>query len=58
MPSGFGAPQFQNNSGGSGMAGWLVRNGWAKSDKGAQGILLGLFIINIIITIVVMKFFI
>lgn len=42
----------------AGMAGWLVRKGWAKSPQSAQIIMIGLVIVNIIVTILVVLYFI
>ena len=47
----------QYNARGSGMAGWLVSHGWAKSETAAQIILIVIVLINIVITYVVVKFF-
>ena len=41
----------------SGMAGWLVSHGWAKSDKAAQGILLAVMLVNLAIMYVAIKYF-
>jgi hypothetical protein len=38
-----------------GMAGWLMRHGIAKSNNLAQGILIAIVIVNVIITYVVIK---
>lgn len=43
---------------GSGMAGWLVRKGWAKTPAAAQGMLVVLIIVNIIVTYFVITYFI
>jgi len=40
-----------------GMAGWLIRHGWAKTIAAAQGIMIGLVVVNIIITFIVIKYF-
>lgn len=40
----------------SGIAGWLISHGWAKSEKSAQGMLIGVVVINIIITYIVIKY--
>lgn len=62
-----GGPTFQSPSamysqgysGGEerGMAGWLMRHGLAKSPQTAQIIMLGIVVINIIITFVALKYF-
>ncbi len=41
----------------SGIAGWLISHGWAKSEKSAQGIMLGIMTVNFIIMYVVIKYF-
>lgn len=45
-------------SSGSGMAGWLVRKGWAKSPESAQKMMIALVIINIVVTYIVITYFI
>jgi len=47
-----------NYSGGEvkGMAGWLMRHGLAKSPQGAQLYLVGLVIVNLIITFVAISY--
>ncbi len=35
---------------------FLLNKGWAKSEKGAQVILLGIVVINIVITVLVIKY--
>lgn len=40
-----------------GIVGWLIRKGWAKSETSANMILLVVVVINIVITIVVVKLF-
>ncbi|MDE2038192.1 MAG: hypothetical protein KGI69_03170 [Patescibacteria group bacterium] len=40
-----------------GMVRWLKAHGLAKSSRAAQGILIGVVIVNIIIMFVVIKFF-
>ena len=39
-----------------GMAGWLMRHRWAKSESSAQGILLAIVILNIVVTFIIVKF--
>jgi hypothetical protein len=51
--AGFG----QTTSEASGMAGWLMRHGWAKSPKGAQGIMIAVIVIDVIAIYVVIKYF-
>lgn len=51
--AGFG----QTTSEASGMAGWLMRHGWAKTPAVAQGIMVAIIIIDIIITFIVIKYF-
>ena len=40
----------------SGMAGWLIRHGWAKSSAGAQGIMIVIVIVDVIATFIVVKY--
>jgi hypothetical protein len=40
-----------------GLAGWLMRHGVAKSSSSAQTILIGIVVANIIITFIVIKYF-
>ena len=49
------APRYSVHA--SGMAGWLIAHGWVKSEGAAQGLLLALVVANIIITYVVIKYF-
>ena len=51
--AGFG----QQVSSASGMTGWLMRHGWAKTPAAAQGIMVVIIIIDIIITFIVIKYF-
>lgn len=51
--AGFG----QTTSEASGIAGWLIRHGWAKTPAAAQGIMVAIIIIDIIITFIVIKYF-
>jgi hypothetical protein len=41
----------------SGMAGWLIRHGWAKTPAAAQGIMIAIIIIDIIAIFVVIRYF-
>lgn len=50
MNKGAQAPQ-------SGMAGWLMRKGWVKSNNSAQFLLLGIVVVNAIIIFVLIKYF-
>ncbi|MFA6601907.1 MAG: hypothetical protein WCT02_03545 [Candidatus Paceibacterota bacterium] len=61
-------PNFPSQPGGSqmygggnqnvpGLAGWLMRHGVAKSSSSAQTILIGIVVANIIITFIVIKYF-
>ncbi|MDR3558564.1 MAG: hypothetical protein P4L61_03465 [Candidatus Pacebacteria bacterium] len=52
--AGFG----QHVSDSSGMTGWLVRHGWAKSSQSAQIILIAVVVLDIIATFIVIKYFI
>jgi hypothetical protein len=51
--AGFG----QTTSEASGMAGWLMRHGWAKTPAAAQGILVAIMIFDIIAIFIVIKYF-
>jgi len=51
--AGFGQPM----SDAAGMAGWLVRHGFAKTSTGAQGIMIAVVAVDIIATFVVIKYF-
>jgi len=54
------APQAGYGYGGgevTGFAGWLMRHGLTKSPEGAQKFQVGIIIINIIITAIVVIFF-
>ena len=57
-----GQPQYytQNAPGMyvGGMAGWLIRHGWAKNEKVAQVIMLSVVVVNLIITYLVFSYFI
>ncbi len=50
-------PYAQQVSSG-GMAGWLVKNGLIKEESQAKSLLLGVVIFNILITVLVVYFFI
>jgi hypothetical protein len=56
--SGSGIPNAFNNTNQRGMTGWLMKKGWADSPAGAQGIMLALVGVNIIVTIIVLKYYI
>ena len=43
---------------GRGMAGWLVRKGIIQEESQAKGILLGVVVLNIILTVFVIYYFI
>jgi hypothetical protein len=51
--AGFG----QTTSGQSGMSGWLMRHGLAKSPAAAQGIMVAIIIIGVIAIFIVIKYF-
>ena len=51
--AGFG----QNSTESSGIEGWILRHGFAKTRTGAQGLMIGMVVANIIITIIVIKYF-
>jgi len=40
-----------------GIAGWLIKKGWAKSNSSAQMIMIAIVVVNIIITYILIKFF-
>ena len=54
-----------NNAGGGysggqsqkGMIGWLIRHGWVRSENTAQAFLIGVVTMNIIITFIVVTYF-
>jgi hypothetical protein len=48
-------PQYASQA--SGMTGWLISHGWAKSKGAAQGIMIGIVVVNIIITYIMVRFF-
>jgi len=52
----YGKLQYANSRP-SGMAGWLMSHGWAKSERSAQGMLLIVVVINIVIMYIVIKYF-
>ena len=54
--SGYGAPQFGAKE--SWMVRFLIKHGLAKSAKGAQMVQLGIVVVNIIVTVIVVKYFI
>ena len=47
----------RNSMGGRGMSGWLVRKGIVKSSGGAQGVLVVIIIICLVVTFVMVKYF-
>lgn len=47
----------QSSSGGSGLSGWLIRKGFAKSENSAQVILISVLIINVIVTFLLIYFY-
>jgi hypothetical protein len=49
-------PYVQNTSGG--MAAWLVKRGIISDESQAKGILLGLVVVNLVVTAVVIYYFI
>ena len=51
--AGFG----QTTTEASGMAGWLMRHGLAKSPAAAQGIMIAIIIIDIVAAIAIVKIF-
>ncbi|MEK7646677.1 MAG: hypothetical protein AAB381_03230 [Patescibacteria group bacterium] len=60
QPNGVGGPAVQSGyapRGAGGIVGWLISKGWAKNEASANIILLVLVVINIIITILVIRLF-
>lgn len=54
-----GMPMQQGGySSGRGMAGWLMRHGFAKSNTSAQIVMIGVVVVNAIIIFILIKFFI
>jgi hypothetical protein len=53
---GYGRPSYDVPEA-KGMTGWLVRHGLASGGNTAQVILIGIVVINIIITYVVIRYF-
>jgi hypothetical protein len=41
----------------SGMVGWLMRHGWAKTPAAAQGIMIAIIVIDIVVTFILIKYF-
>jgi hypothetical protein len=54
--AGTNGQQYSSSSNATGLAGWLIKKGWVKSESAAQVVLFGVIGINIIITIVIIKF--
>ncbi len=52
LGGGYGSGQREER----GMAGWLIKRGFAKSYGSAQAVMLGIVVVNIIITYVAIKF--
>ena len=57
------SPSFPAGSSGyssapKGMSGWLIAHGLAKSEKSAQVMMVFLVLVNIVITVLVVKYFI
>ena len=48
--------KYTSSSNVTGFAGWLIKKGWVKSESAAQVVLFAVMGINIIITIVMIKF--
>lgn len=53
--AGYGHPSYQSTEQ-KGMVGWLIRHGWARSGSFAQAILLGVVLVNVVITILIIMF--
>ncbi len=49
-------PYVQNTGGG--MAAWLVKKGIINDESQAKGILLGLVVVNLVVTVIVIYYFI
>ncbi len=41
----------------SGMAGWLIRHGFAKTPAAAQGIMAAIVVVNIVAIFIIIKYF-
>ena len=54
---GFGGMSQSNGSQKSGMAGWLIRHGWVRSENAAQIFLIGIIVVNVVATIILLKYF-
>jgi len=50
-------PYSSANEAATGMSGWLIKHGLAKSAKSANMVLLGFVVFNIIISIIAINFF-
>jgi hypothetical protein len=51
--AGFGQPVSES----SGISGWLMRHGLAKSPAAAQGIMIAIILVDIIAIFIVIKYF-
>jgi len=49
--------QYSSPSNVRGLSGWLIKKGWVKSESAAQVVLFVVMGVNIVITIVIIKFF-
>jgi len=47
----------QTTSNISGMAGWLIRHGWAKTTGAAQGIMIGFIVVDFVVAFIIIKYF-
>lgn len=55
--AGTNGQQYSSSSNATGLAGWLIKKGWVKSESAAQVVLFGVILVNIIITIVIVTIF-
>jgi hypothetical protein len=57
QPSPYGIPGQQGGGNQPGMVAWLMRKGIVKSPAVGQVILIGLVVVNIVVTIIVIMYF-
>jgi|GEM_PF-1006960 len=55
--AGSNGQQHSSSSSATGLSGWLIKKGWVKSESAAQVVLFVVMGVNIVITIVIIKFF-
>lgn len=46
-----------NSAGPKGLSGWLIRNGIAKDEAGANKVMIAIFIIDLVLIFLVIQFF-